>query len=266
MIDSHVHLWGAGRFRQPWLDGDAVLNRTFEAPELAEATRDVDLEGIVYVEVGATAAYGLLEAGWAAQQPRVLGVVANAPLEDGATAGTYLDALRDIPKVRGIRRLIQHEADDFPLQLIAGLKLLPRYDWLFDICIRHPQLPATIQMVRACPDTRFVLDHLGKPDIKAHLLEPWRAHISELAEHENVVCKISGAVTEADHQHWTAADLAPFVEHALRAFGEDRVMFGSDWPVATHAASYARWVHTLRELAGESPKLWGQNARRVYGL
>ncbi len=272
MIDAHVHLWDPQRFRLPWLDGDEVLNRPFETPEFTLASTGLDVEGIVYVQVDATPAYGLLEARWAAQQEPVAGVVAFAPLEDGAVARTYLDELKRIgPRIRGVRRLIQGEQVDFAIQLIEGVRLLAEYGWTFDLCIHHPQLPAAIELVRASPETQFVLDHLGKPDIRDHLLEPWRTYISELAALPNVVCKLSGAVTEADHQAWAPQDLAPYVSHAFDAFGEDRVLFGSDWPVVTHAASYARWVETLQELtANLSPqakhKLWGENARRVYGL
>jgi L-fuconolactonase len=129
----------------------------------------------------------------------------------------------------------------------------------------------TIDMVRACPETQFVLDHLGKPGVRAGMVEPWRAQLTELAEFPNVVCKISGIVTEAHHTAWTADDLKLYVEHALEVFGEDRVLFGGDWPVVTLASSYRRWVETLDELTrGLSVearrKLWADNARRVYRL
>jgi L-fuconolactonase len=126
-------------------------------------------------------------------------------------------------------------------------------------------------MVRACPETFFVLDHLGKPDIQAGQLEPWRDQIAELAELPNVACKVSGLVTEADLRHWTVADLQPYVQHVLTTFGEDRVLFGGDWPVVTMAASYRRWVTSLDELTADlsltaQKKLWADNARRIYRL
>ena len=255
----------------PWLDGDAWLNRPFGPDKFADDTAGLGVEGIVYIEVGATPAYGLLEAEWASQQPRVAAVVASAPMEDGEAARSYLTALKKIKRVHGVRRLIQQEVDDFAVRLIDGVRVLPEYNLSFDICIRHEQLPSTIEMVRQCPETRFILDHLGKPAIKAGQLDPWRAQITELAGLPNVACKVSGAVTEADQQAWTPHDLEPFVQHVLSSFGEDRVLFGSDWPVVTHAASYQRWVDTLQELTRDlaehaQQKLWGENARRVYGL
>jgi L-fuconolactonase len=126
-------------------------------------------------------------------------------------------------------------------------------------------------LVRRCPGTRFVLDHVGKPDIAAGLLDPWRAEILALAALPNVACKVSGMVTEADPTAWTVADLEPYVAHVLTSFGEERVLFASDWPVVTLAADYLRWVETLDGLTiGLSEparrKLWADNARRVYRL
>jgi L-fuconolactonase len=128
-----------------------------------------------------------------------------------------------------------------------------------------------IELVRQLPEVNFILDHIGKPAIKEGRLDPWREHITALAAQPNVVCKVSGLVTEADHTAWTADDVAPYVAHVLAAFGEDRVLFGSDWPVATLASSYRRWVETLDTLTSHlSPaarrKLWAENARRVYRL
>jgi len=149
--------------------------------------------------------------------------------------------------------------------------LLVEYGLSCDICIYHPQLAATVELVRQCPEVQFILDHLGKPAIKDHLLEPWRAQLAELASLPNVICKISGAATEADHQNWQADDLAPYIGHALAVFGEDRVAFGGDWPVVLMAAPYSRWVATLDALTTQlSPeakrKLWAENARRFYRL
>jgi L-fuconolactonase len=276
IVDAHVHLWDPAHFRMPWLDDNARLNHAFGPSEYARDTDGFGVESVVYVQVDVTPAYGLLEARWAAAQgPLVAGIVAFAPIEDGATVGTYLDALLQIdPRIKGIRRLIQSETDpEFQVRpgFLEGLRLLPRYGLSFDICIRHDQLARSIQMVRACPDVPFVLDHLGKPNVKAAQLEPWRDQIAELAELPNVVCKVSGLVTEADHTHWSVADLKPYVLHVLEAFGEDRVLFGGDWPVVTMAASYRQWVTSLDQLTsqlspGARQKLWAANARRVYRL
>jgi predicted TIM-barrel fold metal-dependent hydrolase len=260
----------------PWLDDLEPLRRPFLAAEFGEHARGLAVEQVVYVQVDTTPAYGFLEAQWAVTQaPLVGGVVAWAPMEDGSIVGSYLDALVGLgPRIKGVRRLLQSEpSPEFLIQpgLITGLRLLPQFGLSFDICIRHDQLARTIEMVRACPETQFVLDHLGKPSIISRSLEPWREQISELAEFPNVVCKVSGVVTEADQANWILEDLKPFVAHVLLAFGEDRVLFGGDWPVVTLAASYRRWVETLDQLTSTlSPaarqKLWADNARRVYRL
>ncbi|MDQ3811904.1 MAG: amidohydrolase family protein [Chloroflexota bacterium] len=276
MVDSHVHLWDPTVFRMPWLDGDELLNRPYRLADFDQHTHGL-VESIVYMQVDVTPAYGLLEARWAAAQaecdPRLTTIVAWAPLEDGRVADSYLSSLTSIDsRIKGVRRLFQSEQDpEFPVRpgVLEGLRRLPRYGLSFDICIRHDQLARTIDMVRACPDTAFVLDHLAKPPIRARQLEPWRAQISELASLPNVSAKISGLVTEADHERWTPDDLAPYVAHALASFGEDRVMFGGDWPVVTHASSYTRWLGTLAELtasrsAEAQDKLWRRNARRFY--
>jgi len=213
--------------------------------------------------------------------------VAWAPLEDGQVASSYLEALVRIGKpLKGVRRLIQSEMDpDFHVRadFLDALRQLPKYGLSFDICIRNDQLARTIEMVRACPETAFVLDHLGKPDVKARRVEPWQAQIAELAELPNVVCKVSGLVTEADHAQWTPSDLEPYVSHVLAVFGEDRVLFGGDWPVSELATSYRRWVdapswetieaHYLHDVRGplgrlmamEEPPAQGGRLLLLYG-
>lgn len=276
MVDSHVHLWDPRRFRMPWLDDIDALRRPFGMETFVQHTRGLPLEQLVYVQVDTTPAYGWLEARWAVQQdPPLAGVVAWAPIDDGPIVASYLTALKELgPRIKGVRRLLQSEPDPDVLvapDLLRGLRLLTEYDLSFDICIRHQQLARAIDMVRACPETQFILDHLGKPDVRAGLLDPWRDQLAELAQLSNVVCKVSGVVTEADHERWTVADLEPYVAHTLQVFGEDRVLFGGDWPVVTLAAEYSRWVATLQQLTSAlSPaakrKLWADNARRVYRL
>jgi len=154
---------------------------------------------------------------------------------------------------------------------VRGVRRVGEQGLTFDLCVKHPQLSACIALVRACPGTTFVLDHAGKPDIRRGLLEPWRAQIAELASLPNVVCKLSGLVTEADPATWTTATLRPYVDHLLSCFGAGRLLFGSDWPVVNLAANYRRWLETTLELleplsAGERADVLSENARRIYRL
>jgi L-fuconolactonase len=279
IVDSHVHLWDPTTFRMPWLDGNELLNQPYGLAEYDAHTHGLVIQEIVYLQVEVTPAYGLLEALWAvnraAEDTRLQAIVAWAPLEDGEVCRTYLTALREIsPLIKGVRRITQGEADPgFASRpgFVAAARLLPEFDLSCDLCINHTQLPSVISLVRACPETDFVLDHIAKADIKGHVLDPWRAGITELASLPNVSCKVSGMVTEADHTNWTPDDLAPYLAHVMDAFGPDRVMFGGDWPVVLGASPYRRWAETLETLTDHLPydakrALWADNARRFYRL
>lgn len=279
MVDAHVHLWDPARFRIPWIDSSALLNQRYLLDAYRAHTTGLPIEGMVYVQVDVAPAYALLEAqfvaGLAQYEPRIGAIVAWAPLEDGDCVRSYLDALVSIsPLIKGVRRIVQSEPDaNFSLRpdFVRGVQLLPTYGLTCDICINHTQLAATIALVRQCPEVAFMLDHSAKPAIAAGQLEPWRAQMSELAALPNVVCKLSGLVTEAERQNWTVEQLEPYVQHVLAVFGEDRVVFGGDWPVVLLAAEYRRWVDTLDALTASLPeaarrKLWAENARRFYRL
>jgi L-fuconolactonase len=279
IVDAHVHLWNPHEIPMPWLVDIPLINRPMGVPEFQEQTAGLSLTGMVYVEVGVAPQFALLEAGHvvklAESEPRLRGIVAAAPVEFGERTRIYLDALRDLgPLVKGVRRNVQDEAEaDFCIQpdFVRGVQLLADYGYSFDICIRHHQLPAVTELVRRCPQVQFVLDHLGKPNIREHVLDPWRADLERLASLPNVWCKLSGLLTEADPQRWELADLAPYVAHALAVFGPQRVMFGGDWPVMLQAATYPRWVDGVAQLLADQPAeaqraIWAENASRCYRL
>lgn len=279
ITDAHVHLWNPELLRISWLDTSEVLGKPFEPAEYSQHTEGLPIEGFVYVEVDVDPSYRLLEAKqvakYAEQYPRIKAVVVSAPLEDGRVVRSLLaELVAANPLVKGVRRLLQGESDpEFCLRpgFIEGVKQLADFKLSFDICIKHYQLAGAIELVRRCPEVSFVLDHIAKPDIKAQLLDPWREQMRELAALPNVYCKMSGLVTEADSENWTAEDLKPYVRHVLEVFGEDRVMYGSDWPVVLNASSYKRWYETLLELTDDlsdeaKRKLWSENTRRFYRI
>jgi L-fuconolactonase len=278
IIDAHVHLWDPRRFRMPWLDG-SPLDKQFGLKDYDGATAGTAVEGFVYLEVDVSRAYALLEAKAVVElsetDARIKGIVPWAPLEDGDCVRTYLDALVPMgDRVKGVRRITQAEPDPaFCLQpgFIKGAQILPEYGLTCDLCCNYTQLENTVELARKCPETTFIMDHIAKPNIRDGQLDPWREQMAALAALPNAWCKISGVVTEADHEHWTIDDVRPYVMHALEVFGKDRVVFGGDWPVVLSASSWQRWVETLDALIADfSPdakrKLWAENARKFYRL
>ena len=275
MIDTHVHLWDLDRAPYVWLDKLPVLQKTHGLAEFEAATSEAR---VVFVECtgsfddGASQREVAWVSGLAERDTRIQGIVAHASLERGYKDRKHLTWLAQQPLVKGVRRLLQGEADpNFCLQpaFLDGVRSLAEYSFTFDICVFHHQLPSVIQLVEACPDVRFVLDHLGKPPVREGKMEPWKTHITELAAYPNVACKISGLLTEADLDAWTPADVRPYIDHALKAFGFGRVLYGSDWPVLRLAADYAAWLRLVREAVQGFPredqeKLFRLNAERVY--
>ena len=278
IIDSHIHLIDQKRFGYAWSSGAPKLKRDWTADDLAASAKPYTIEGFVFVEVDVDMPQYLDEADWvdslAARDKRILGAVVCLPLERGKAIEPEIARVAGLRTTRGVRRLIQNQSDpEFVLKpgFLDALKLLPKYDLVFDICIFHNQLPNTLEMVRRCPEVSFVLDHIAKPGIKAGLIDPWRGHIRQLAALPNVVCKLSGVTTEADHEAWTRDQLKPYIDHILSSFGPDRVMYGGDWPVSELAGAYTQWLETLDWAtaslsSSDKRKLFRDNAIKAYRL
>ena len=278
IVDSHVHLLDPGRFAYAWTTGAPSLNRKALPADLFNAADPVKIESLVFAEVDVDYPQHLAEAEWIQElsesEPKLKGMVAALPLEKGAAIGPEIDQLRKHKTMRGIRRLIQNQPDpDFCIRpdFIAGLKLLAPHDLSFDICVFHHHLPNVIRMVEKCPEVRFVLDHIGKPAIKAGIRDPWRENMKALAAHENVFCKISGVANEADHAGWTRDQLKPYIAHAIDCFGFDRSMYGGDWHVMELAIAYPEWVGIIDWViegasAAEKQRLFRGTATEFYRL
>ena len=278
IIDSHIHLLDQKRFGYAWANGAPALKRDWTPDDLAASAKPYAIEGFVFVEVDVDMPQYLDEADWvndlAQSDSRVLGAVACLPLERGKSIEPEMARIAKLKTMRGVRRLIQNQPDpEFTLRpdFLDALKLLPKYNLLFDICIFHHQLPKALEMARRCPDVAFVLDHIAKPGIKAGLMDPWRAEMREMAALPNVTCKLSGLTTEADHKSWTREQLRPYIDHVIECFGWDRIIYGGDWPVSELAGAYGKWLEALDWATRESSpaerrKLFRDNAVKAYRL
>jgi L-fuconolactonase len=278
IVDTHLHLWNPTYLRYPWLDSNALLNKPYLLDDYRAACGPVQVEQMVFLQCECVFAQLMDVANWvtslAQSDPRIRGIVPWAPLEKGDAARSDLVQLAANPLVKGIRRIIQFEPDqEFCLRpdFVKGVQALPDFGLHFEICISHGQMANTIKLVQQCPNVQFILDHIGKPDIKNHLYEPWQQELKILAGFPNVWCKMSGLVTEADHQRWTKEDLKPYIDHVLECFGFGRTMYGGDWPVAYQATEYPRWVETLEWAIGgcsetELKQLFHDTAVAFYRL
>jgi L-fuconolactonase len=257
LLDAHVHFWDPRARTHAWLAAHPPLLRAFRPHDLDAGRHEV--VGLIAVQADCRDAEGPEETAWltrlARREPRIRGIVAFAPLERADRIAAHLDGLSRNPLVVGVRRLLQHEPAALMADaaFVAGVRRLAPAGLTFDACVIHEQLPALTRLARRCPEVTFVLDHLGKPDVAGGRLDPWRADLQALARRPNVACKLSGLITEAA-AGWSERDVRPYLSHALDAFGPDRCMLGSDWPLVTLAASHERWTDTvLASLAELSP-------------
>lgn len=278
IVDAHHHLWDRGRFRYGWLRGVPAIDRDYLLQDYESATGRTGVAKSVHVQADVDEAYALQETNWilsmADGDGPIEAVVGWAPVESPEALTEFLDRQGHNPRLKGFRRLIQGETDaGFAArpEFVAGVRTLGARGFSFDVCVYHHQLPAVIELARRTPDTMLVLDHIGKPAIAKGLLDPWRAQVRELAGMDHVYCKLSGMATEADWQAWTIDDLRPYALTVLEAFGSGRVMFGSDWPVATLAVGYRDWLNVVERLidgasAAERLALLRGTATRFYRL
>ncbi len=254
LLDAHVHFWDPSARHHAWLADAPQLQRRFGPEDLDLGGRA--LSGVVFVQADCRDEEALDEVHWvqalSAEQPLIRGIVAYAPLHLGEAADSHLRALASEPLVVGVRQLLQGRPADTITspELITGIRMLADWGLTFDLCATHDQLPQVCGLVRSCPETRFVLDHLGKPAVRAGALDQWRTDLEKLAALPNVVCKLSGLATEAAPRR-SADDAHPYLAHALETFGPRRRMVASDWPVATLATTVARWFDVVLEVVAE---------------
>jgi L-fuconolactonase len=271
-IDAHQHFWNYRPDTHGWIDDSmAALRRDFLPGDLEPELRDAGFDASIVVQAQQNVEETEWLLGLADAHPRVACVVgwvdlrAPAPRDD-------LRRLSAHPKLRGVRHVVQDEPDDrFMLgpEFVRGIAALAEFNLVYDLLVYPRQLPAAIELTRAFPEQRFVLDHIGKPAIRDGAIDAWARSIAALARQRNVYCKLSGMVTEADWSAWTPEDLAPYIQTVFDWFEPERVMIGSDWPVCLLAGSYEKVIGaTMRHVSRLSDRdrdaVLGETAARVY--
>jgi L-fuconolactonase len=273
-IDAHQHFWDIERFEYSWMPpGPGVLRQTFLPDRLERILTRNRFEGSVLVQAHTE----LAETNWlldlAEANHFIRAVVGWCDLTDPRLGGT-LDDLQRRPKLKGVRHLVHDEADDQWLlrpDVIAGLAEVARRGLTFDLLLRPRHLPLVPRLAASVPELRMVIDHLAKPLIAAHEMEPWARDIEEAAKLPQVYCKISGMITEADPAAPMSAQTRPYVEHVMRIFGPDRLMFGSDWPVCMLVGTWKEALAAFTQSVGAQrieirDKLLGETAQKFYGI
>ncbi len=273
VIDSHHHLWRYSPTEYGWIDATmTALRRDFLPADLVHELTQANIAGAIAVQARQT----LEETHWllelARTCPQIRGVVGWAPIASPSFEAS-LPQLASQPKLVGLRHVAQAEPEGFldSPDFNRGIRALTRTNLVYDILIFERQLEEAIRFVDRHPQQIFVLDHIAKPKIAAHELEPWRTHIREFSKRPNVSCKLSGMVTEDSWSTWSLESLRPYLDTAVESFGPNRLLAGSDWPVCLVATTYAEWWQTLRDYfqnftPEDRTKIFGANATRIYRI
>jgi len=273
-IDTHQHFWKYNATQYPWM-GESMgsLRRDYLPRHLAPLLKAAGLDGTVSVQ----ARQLVEESDWllelADQNPFIKGVVGWVDLRS-PMVDEQLEKLAHCAKLRGIRHVVHDEPDDrFMMRedFRRGLKQLRKFNLTYDLLFFPRHLPIACELLKLFPEQPFVVDHIAKPPIKEGKLEPWRTDLGRLAKFTNVYCKVSGMVTEADWAHWKPQDFTPYLDVVFESFGTKRIMVGSDWPVCMLGGTYPRVmdiadVYVQQLSRDERTDVWGDNARRFYGL
>ena len=277
-IDSHHHIWDLSIRDQEWITGEAMqpIRRNFVISDLKDAIKSSRIDRTILVQTVTDYAETpeLLKI---AQSEQLVGAVVGWLTIDAPDAIEHLHRYLDLPGaeyLKGIRDIAQDHPDPNYLakpETISNVKKLGELGITFDLLTKTPELRAAIELVRACPDVQFVMDHISKPYIAKKEIEPWKNLMSELATFPNVLCKVSGLVTEANWKDWKVKDFKPYVDHVIEIFTPQRLMFGSDWPVANLGGTYAEVVELAEALTSgfspsESESFWHKTAASAYRI
>jgi L-fuconolactonase len=272
-IDAHQHFWRYDPAEYGWIDESmTALKRDFSPADLKQEMGRAGVDRSIAVQVRQTLDETRWLLGLAEAHPFIAGVVGWVDLQS-PDVDVQLEELAAHPRLLGVRHIVQAEPPGFlsSAGFRRGVARLDRYGLTYDVLVYARQLPEVAEFVRAFPDQRFVLDHLGKPDVRGAGFQAWRPHFEELAAFPHVWCKLSGLVTEADWDAWTPEQLRPYIEIALECFGPERLMVGSDWPVCTLASPYRRTMEIVEDALGscsskERASVLGGTAHRLWNL
>lgn len=273
-IDAHQHYWNIERGNLGWLEEGTLLHQSYLPEDLKPSLSKHRVDATIVVQAEPKHEETDFLLSLAASDPSIAGVVGWLDLESPDYRSVYERFKRD-PKFVGFRVMIQEMADANEVLVpsyIEALTYFAEQQQPLDLLMRASQLEAVVQLLEKVPHLYAVIDHIGKPSIVTGDLEPWREQLRTIASYPNVYCKLSGMVTEADHEQWEQAQFVPYIRHAIECFGPQRVMFGSDWPVCLLAASYDQCMDVLESAlpeeygAEEREALFGGNAARFYHI
>ena len=273
-IDSHQHFWNFDPVIHSWINDEmSVIQRDFLPADIQPLLQKNNFEGSVLVQVNQSEKENDFFLQLASENDFIKGVVGWIDLL-ADNAGKRLEYYSTVKKMKGFRHILQGEPDEqFMLRekFKKGISLLNKYNFTYDVLVFPNHLKYAKQLINEFPEQKFVIDHLAKPYIKDKQIGEWKNGIEAIAEHENVYCKISGMVTEADWKHWERKDFIPYIDAVVESFGTGRIMFGSDWPVCLVAASYAEVLGIVQDYfssfsKGEQENFFRNNAIKFYNL
>lgn len=274
-LDAHQHYWNIKRNDYGWITPELpILYRDYLPDHLAPHLKAHQLDGSIVVQAAPTLAETDYILSLAETSETILGVVGWLDLNDREHR-THFERFRKHPKFVGFRIMIQEMADASDIlkpHFVKALQTYAQEDVPIDLLVVSHQLEPLVKLLDLVPGVRGVIDHIAKPKIAAGIIEPWLSQMKEIAKHQNIYCKLSGMVTEADLQKWQPEDFTVYIRSIIDLFGSERILFGSDWPVCLLAASYDQMVNVLQQALPsawgqhELDRLFGENAKEFYKL
>jgi L-fuconolactonase len=273
MIDAHVHFWKYDKKRYDWIDNSMkILQQDYLPEHFALTMKRNEITGVVAVQAEQSELETHFLVELAKTHPEIRGVVGWVDLQaDNVEA--RLQYFSQYAIIKGYRHIVQGEPNDFlgREKFRRGVSALGPYNYTYDILIYHHQLQAAVDFAAAFPDMKLIIDHCAKPDVRHKKINEWKTLMKEMGKMPHVYCKLSGLLTEANWKEWSAGDFYPYLDTVFEAFGTDRLLFGSDWPVMLLSGIYVQWKSLLEKYMENFPqeerdKVFGENAIQFYNL